>query len=86
MIISMWIATGILAAAITICMIRVFTTQDEASRAAAGDVIYFAAVGLLIIQGMLHQSAIAVDLALIAALLGILTTIALARIVTRGRR
>ena len=36
--------------------------------------------------GMLHHSSVSVDAALLASILGILATIALARIMTRGRR
>lgn len=82
----MWIATGILAAAILVGLFRVFTAEDAATRAAVGDLIFFACIGILIIQGMLQGSAVSVDLAMIASILGILATIALARIVTRGRR
>lgn len=86
MIASMWIATALLAAAVTMSIVRIFTATDAATRAAAGDVIFFSCVGILIIQGMLRGSAVSVDLSMLAAMLGILTTIALARIVTRGRR
>lgn len=86
MIVSMWVATALLAAAVTLSVIRIFTAGDAATRAASGDVIFFSCVGILIIQGMLRGSAVSIDLAMLAAILGILTTIALARIVTRGRR
>lgn len=86
MTIAMWIATAILVVAILLGIIRIFTAPDPASRAAVGDLIFFATVAILIIQGMLRKSAVSVDLAMIAAILGILATVALARIVTRGRR
>lgn len=86
MTVAAWIGTGILAAAIFVGLVRVFTAQEPATKAAVGDIIYFACVGILILQGMLHGSAVSVDLAMIAVILGILATIALARIVTRGRR
>lgn len=86
MTVAMWIATSLLAAAIVLGIIRIFTAPDPATRAAVGDLIFFACVGILIIQGMLTESAVSVDLGMIAAILGILATIALARIITRGRR
>lgn len=81
-----WTATVMLAAAMVLGMIRVITASDGATRAVVGDLIFFSCIGILLIQGMLNRSAVAVDAAMIASVLGILATIALARILTRGRR
>ncbi|MDO4784780.1 MAG: monovalent cation/H+ antiporter complex subunit F [Propionibacteriaceae bacterium] len=86
MIAGAWIATCVLMLAVLLGLIRVVTAPDAASRAVVGDLVFFSCVGILIIQGMLHDSAVAVDAALIASILGILATIALSRILTRGRR
>lgn len=86
MIVSMWIATVILGLAVALGLVRVFTAPDAATKAVVGDLVYFACVGILIIQGMLQDSAVAVDAAMIASILGIIATVALARILTRGRR
>lgn len=86
MTIVLWIATGILALAVFLGLVRVFTATDAATRAVVGDLVFFACVGILICQGTLHHSVVTVDAALIASILGILATIALARILTRGRR
>ncbi|MFC0582965.1 monovalent cation/H+ antiporter complex subunit F [Micrococcoides hystricis] len=64
----------------------VFKATDAASRAVVGDLVFFSAIGLLILIAMLSDSAIVLDAALLASLVGILATIALARIITRGRR
>lgn len=86
MTIMAWTATVMLAAAMVLGMIRVITASDGATRAVVGDLIFFSCIGILLIQGMLNRSAVAVDAAMIASVLGILATIALARILTRGRR
>ncbi|MDO4716619.1 MAG: monovalent cation/H+ antiporter complex subunit F [Propionibacteriaceae bacterium] len=86
MIAGLWFATGVLALAVLLGLIRIVTAQDAASRAVVGDLVFFSCIGILIIQGMLHDSAVAVDAALIASILGILATVALSRILTRGRR
>ena len=41
---------------------------------------------VLVLIGLVNSSAAAVDAALIASVLGILATVALARILTKGRR
>lgn len=86
MIVALWTATIVLALAVFLGLVRVFTATDSATRAVVGDLVFFSCVGILIIQGLLHNSAVAVDAALIASILGILATVALARILTRGRR
>jgi len=51
-----------------------------------GDLIYFSSMGILVLLGILVSSAVVVDAALIASVLGIVATVALARILTRGER
>lgn len=84
--IGVWIAIGLLACGFVIGIVQVAIAKDEASRAVVGDLVFFIAVGMLVLIGMVKQSAAVVDAALLAALLGVLATIALARILTRGRR
>ena len=43
-------------------------------------------IAVLVLIGLVNSSAAAVDAALIASVLGILATVALARILTKGRR
>lgn len=86
MILGVWIGIAMLGAAIIIGLLRIASATDGASRAVVGDLVFFSAVGLLVLLGMLKESEAVVDAAMLAALLGILATIALARIITRGRR
>ncbi|GAB78728.1 multicomponent Na+:H+ antiporter subunit F [Austwickia chelonae] len=86
MTIGIWVAAAILSAAVLIGLYRVTTATDGASRAVVGDLVFFSGIGLLVLLGILSDSAAVVDAALLASLLGILATIALARIITRGRR
>lgn len=83
---ALWIATALLAVAVALGIVRVATAKDAATRAIVGDLIFFAVFGMLIIQGFLQRSSVTVDLALIASFLAILSTVSLARILTRGRR
>lgn len=83
---AVWIATALLGAAILVGLVRIATAPDGATRAVVGDLVYFSAIGLLVLLGMQKHSEAVVDAAMLASLLGILATIALARIITRGRR
>lgn len=84
--VAVWAAIAILAGAIVIGLYLVTTASDLGTRAIVGDLVFFAALGVLVLLGTLNDSAVVVDAALLASLLGILATIALARIITRGRR
>lgn len=86
MIVALWVAVGLLAIAIVLGLIRILTASDGASRAVVGDLVFFSAIGVMLVLGMVIESAAINDAAMLASLLGILATIALGRILTRGRR
>lgn len=86
MTVAIWVAMAILAAGILLGLVRVLTATDGASRAVVGDLVYFSAIGIMVLLGMLLGSAVVIDAALLASVLGIVATIALARILTRGER
>lgn len=83
---GIWIATAALGGAIVTGLVRIATAPDGATRAVVGDLVYFSSIGVLVLLGMHKKSEAVVDAAMLASLLGILATIALARIITRGRR
>ena len=86
MTIGGWIAAGLLSASVLLGLLRVFTAKDSATRAVVGDLMFFSCIGILVLYGVHMRSQVSVDAALIASILGILATVALARIITRGRR
>ena len=83
---AVWIAIGLLGVAVLLGLARIATATVAASRAIVGDLVYFSAIGIMVLLGILVRSAVVVDAALIASVLGIVATIALARILTRGER
>ncbi|MDN5819851.1 MAG: monovalent cation/H+ antiporter complex subunit F [Brachybacterium sp.] len=86
MSVVLWVTVALLAATILVGLFRIATAPDPASRAVVGDLVFFSAIGVIVLVGLFKESAAAVDAALIASVLGILATVALARILTRGRR
>lgn len=86
MILAMWVAVAILSVAILLGLVRIVTATDGASRAVVGDLVFFAAIGIMLLVGLVLESAAIRDAAMLASLLGILATIALSRILTRGQR
>ena len=86
MSLAIWVAIGLLAVSVLLGLVRVMNAPDSATLGVVGDLVFFSCIGILAMFGMLHRSSVSVDAALLAAILGILATIALARIMTRGRR
>lgn len=86
MIIALWVATALLAVAVALGIVRIFTATDAATRAVVGDLVYFGCIGILVIQGVMLNSAVTLDAAMLASILGVVATVALGRILTRGQR
>lgn len=86
MTVFLWVSIGLLALSVVVGLIRVLSAADDASRAIVGDLAYFSSVGVILVLGILTGSPIAADVAMLASVLGILATISLSRILTRGRR
>ncbi len=77
---------AVLTVAFGLAVLRVLRADTNAERAVVGDLVYFAAIGMLASVGLVFHSAVVQDVALLAAFLGILATVALSRILTRGER
>ncbi|WP_151525809.1 monovalent cation/H+ antiporter complex subunit F [Serinicoccus kebangsaanensis] len=86
MSVIVWTTVAILLLAAVLGLVRVMTARDDASVAAVSDLVYFCAVGIFLMIGMAAESIVLLDVASLAALVGILATVSLARILTRGRR
>ncbi|MDQ3384087.1 MAG: monovalent cation/H+ antiporter complex subunit F [Actinomycetota bacterium] len=86
MTIIIWVTIGILSISLALGIVRVITAGDDASRAAVSDLVFLTAIAIFVMGAMATGSAVLFDVAAVAALVGILGTIALARILTRGRR
>lgn len=84
-----WIAAltiAMLATAAILGIVRIVTARDDASVAAVSDLVYFCGIGIITMGALLVGSSISMDVISIGSLIGILATVALARILTRGRR
>ncbi len=66
--------------------VRIGRAPDDATRAVVADLLFFCVIAVFALAAMMSGSAVLFDVLLIATLLGILTTVALARMLTRGRR
>ncbi len=65
---------------------RAVTTHNDARRAVLADMVFMAMVALFLCYSMYNRTAITFEVAIFAGLFGALSTMANARIITRGRR
>lgn len=78
----MFLLTAVLAAAI----VRILTLRDLGAQAMILEFGFMAFVAILVTLGSALRSDVVFDLLLIAAVIGFLFTMALARLLTRGQR
>lgn len=86
MSIAFAIATGIIGVAAVLAIIGIVRASNDASAAVLSDLVFFCAIGVFVLVAAIVGSAVVFDVALIATMLGILVTLALAQMLTRGRR
>lgn len=86
----LWILAGIaaviIAVALALVLWRAVTTRNDARRAVLADMIFLTVISGFLVYALFFGSAITFDVVLIAGLGGAISTIAFARIITRGRR
>ena len=78
------IATGAVALAIVLCAWRLLRGPHATDRILAVDTLYVNAVALVVLLGIRLDTSLLFEAALIVAMLGFVSTVALARFITRG--
>lgn len=77
-------AAGALGLAMLLCAWRLLRGPEAPDRVLALDTLYVNAVALIVVLGMRWRSELLFEAALIVALLGFVSTVALARYLARG--
>jgi multicomponent K+:H+ antiporter subunit F len=78
------IATAAVALAVLLCTVRLMLGPQPVDRILALDTLYINAAALIVLLGIRLQTALLFEAALIIAMLGFVSTVALARYLTRG--
>jgi multicomponent K+:H+ antiporter subunit F len=78
------IATGAIMVAMLLCGLRLLRGPEIPDRLLAIDTLYVNVVALVIVLGMRQGTELLFEAALIVAMLGFVSTVALARYLTRG--
>lgn len=80
------VGIALCALALLLGAILIFRVKSNVSRAVLSDAAFYPMVGVFLTTALLRTTAITFDIAMLAGLLGILSTAALARVISRGRR
>lgn len=83
---AFYLAIAVIGVSAVLGVVAVVRSDSDASRAVLGDLMFFCAIAAFIPIAALTPSAVVFDAALLATLLGILATMALGQMLTRGRR
>ncbi|MDP3132146.1 MAG: K+/H+ antiporter subunit F [Burkholderiaceae bacterium] len=77
---------GLLAVSVAmfLCAVRLFQGPSATDRLLALDTLYMNAVALIVLLGIRWNTALMFEAALLVAMLGFVSTVALARYLTRG--
>lgn len=86
LVVMLSIAIAIMAVAIVLAALRVVRGPDDATRVVMADMVFFCALGIFTLFVMFRQSVVVLDVMLLGSLIGVLSTVALARMISRGRR
>lgn len=80
------IGIALCSVALLVGVVLIFRVKGNVSRAVLSDAAFYPMVGVFFTTAMLRTTAITFDIAMLAGLLGILSTVGLARVISRGRR
>lgn len=78
---------AVMAVCLLVVLGALIVTKDELSRAVMADVIFYTMVVIFLVWTLTKQTMIGYEIPILAALVcGVIPTIAMARIISRGRR
>lgn len=80
------IVVGVLVGVLTVAVIQIVRRPSGSERGALNEFAFFTLMAVLLTVGILVDAAVVIDLALIAAVVGYLSALSLARLLTRGGR
>ena len=80
------VVLGLLALTVVLSVVRVWRGPTSGDSAVAGDLIFFAFIGVVAVMGVVLSITAVMDIILIAALLGFLSVLSLARLMQGDKR
>lgn len=80
------IAVSLLVVSSVLGALRVALGPDDATRAVVGDLLFFCAIAIFAVTGVIRETSVLFDVLLLGTLSAVLATAAFARMLTRGER
>lgn len=80
------IALVLLLVSAVVSAVRILRGPLDADRAVSGDLLSFSVIGMVVLLGVRAGNPFTFDLVLVAAIVGFLSGMSLARALTRGKR
>lgn len=80
------VVLGLLGLSVALAVLRAWKGPTPGDSAVAGDLIFFAFIGAVAVLGVVLSIEAVMDIILIAALLGFLSVLSLARLMQGGKR
>ena len=83
----LWVALGLIAVALLGTLLLMVRSRDEYVIVAISDLVFYSMIGIYIVWCMYNRTQIAYEIILLASVVGgVLPTMSMARIISRGRR
>ena len=79
----LWACIAVIGVSLLATLVR---TKDVPSRAVLADMIFYCMIATYLVWTLLNDSSIAYEITVLGALLGLLSTVSMARILSKGRR
>ncbi len=81
------IGIGMIATSLLVTMVMILRTRDFITRAVLSDMVFYSMIAIYLLWCLNNETSIAYEIAFLAAILGgVLPTMSMARIITKGRR
>lgn len=81
------IGIGMVTVSLLACLVLILRTRDFLTRAVMSDMIFYSMIAIYLMWSLNNATSIAYEIAFLAAILGgVLPTMSMARIITKGRR
>ncbi|MBN9643757.1 monovalent cation/H+ antiporter complex subunit F [Corynebacterium mendelii] len=77
---------AIMGLALIMALVLIIATKNDTSKAVLADAVFYPMVGIYVVWTMMHPSSITYEVVLLAGLLGLLSSVSMARILSKGRR
>lgn len=81
-----YITIGIIGMSLLSTVILMLRTKDDATKAVLGDMVFYCMLSIYVVWTITTNTSIIYEILVLGALLGLLSTVSVSRILSKGRR